>query len=153
MTYRVDITELKDHIGAILGPSAWRTVEQSRIDAFADATDDHQWVHVDVERAAQGPFGTTIAHGYLTLSLIPSFLKQIIEISGANMGLNYGLNRVRFPAPVRTGSKIRAHGTITEVERTSDGAYQYVVTITIEVDGEAKPACIADAIFRRYADK
>lgn len=153
MIREMHVTELADHIGSTLGPTGWVTITQDQIDAFAEVTGDHQWVHVDVDRAAVGPFGTTIAHGYLTLSMIPLFLKELIQINGAGMGLNYGLDRVRFPAPVKVGSRIRAAGKLTGVERTADGAYQYIVTITFEIEGQRKPGCIAEAIFRRYADK
>jgi acyl dehydratase len=138
---------LRDAIGKTLGPSAWLTIDQARIDLFADATDDHQWIHVDVERAKQGPFGAPIAHGYLTLSLLSHFLPQLLAVPTARMGVNYGCNKVRFPAPVPVGSRIRASGEITSVEDVP-GAVQVVVHVTVEIEGGAKPACVADSVSR-----
>ncbi len=138
---------LKAAIGQPLGPSEWLAVEQDRINLFADATDDHQWIHVDVERAKQGPFGAPIAHGYLTLSLVSHFMPQLMVVPNAKMGVNYGCNRVRFPAPVPVGSKIRARGEIVEVQDIPGGA-QMVVRVTIEIEGGAKPACVVDSVSR-----
>ena len=138
---------LKEAVGKPLGPSEWLVIEQDRIDLFADATDDHQWIHVDVERAKQGPFGAPIAHGYLTLSLVSHFLPQLIVVPNAKMGVNYGCNKVRFPAPVPVGSKIRAVGEIVGVEDIPGGA-QVVVRVTIEIEGGAKPACVVESVSR-----
>ena len=139
--------ELASAVGKSLGASDWLTVDQPRIDQFADATDDHQWIHVDVERARAGPFGGPIAHGYLTLSLVNAFLPQLIAVPTAKLGVNYGCNRVRFPAPVPVGARVRAHGEITGVERVMDGV-QVVVRIQIEVEGGAKPGCVAETVSR-----
>ena len=139
--------ELRAAIGKPLGPSDWLRVEQARIDLFADATDDHQWIHVDVERARQGPFGAPIAHGYLALALVNHFLPQLLSVPTARMGVNYGCNKVRFPAPVRVGSRLRATGEITEVEPIQDGV-QVVVRVTVEIEGGGKPACVADTVSR-----
>jgi len=143
--------ELRAAVGKSLGASDWLTVEQSRIDQFADATDDHQWIHVDVARARAGPFGAPIAHGYLTLSLVNAFLPQLIRVPSAKMGVNYGCNKVRFPAPVPVGSRIRALGEIVEVEPVSGGV-QVVVRVTVEIEGGAKPACVAETVSRFLFD-
>ena len=141
------VEDLTAAVGAQLGPTDWVAVEQSRVDAFADATGDHQWIHVDVERAKAGPFGGTIAHGYLTLSLCSLFLPQLMRVEMSGMGINYGLDRVRFPAPVRVGSRIRAVGEIASVTAVPGGV-QVVVRVTVEVEGGARPACVADTISR-----
>jgi len=138
---------LRGAIGKRLGPSSWLRIEQSRIDQFADATDDHQWIHVDVERAKQGPFGAPIAHGYHTLSLVNHILPQLLTVPTARMGVNYGCNKVRFPAPVPVGARIRAVGQITEVETLPDSV-QVVVRVTVEIEGGGKPACVADTVSR-----
>ena len=138
---------LKAGIGQPLGPTEWLVVGQDRINLFADATDDHQWIHVDVERAKQGPFGAPIAHGYLTLSLVSHFTPQLVVVPNAKMGVNYGCNKVRFPAPVPVESKIRARGEIAEVRDIPGGA-QVVVRVTIEIEGGAKPACVVDSVSR-----
>jgi acyl dehydratase len=143
--------ELRAAVGKSLGATDWLTVEQTRIDQFADATDDHQWIHVDVERAKQGPFGTPIAHGYLTLSLVNAFLPQLFSVPTAKMGINYGCNKVRFPAPVPVGSQIRAVGEIAGVEPVPGGV-QVVVRVTVEIDGGAKPACVAETVSRFLFD-
>jgi len=124
-------------------------MDQSRIDTFADATEDHQWIHVDPQRAAAGPFGTTVAHGFLTLSLVPYFAGQLRRIEGARMGINYGLDKVRFPAPVPAGARIRARSTLISCEPAGDAAH-LVTRVTIEVEGGAKPACVADVVTRLY---
>ena len=142
--------ELVDAVGKHLGYSDWLTIEQERIDQFADATNDHQWIHVDPERAKDGPFGATIAHGYLTQSLVNAFLPEIIEVRGISMGVNYGADRLRFPSPVTVGSRIRGGAEVLEVEQTKDGAYQSKVRVTVEIDGSEKPACIIDTISRYY---
>jgi acyl dehydratase len=141
------IEQLQAAAGQSLGPTEWITIEQARVDAFADATGDHQWIHVDVERARLGPFGGTIAHGYLTLSLCSLFLPDLMRVDLAGMGINYGLDRVRFPAPVRVGSRIRGRGEIISVTDVPSGV-QVVVRVTIEVEGSDRPACVADTISR-----
>ncbi|MYX36612.1 MULTISPECIES: MaoC family dehydratase [unclassified Streptomyces] len=143
------VGELKDAIGEDLGTTGWLEVDQKRIDLFADATGDHQWIHVDPGKAAQGPFGTTIAHGYLTLSLIPSFTPELLRVEGVKMGVNYGVNKVRFPSPVPVGSRLRATGRIAEVSEVPGGA-QLVVAITVEREGADKPVCVAETVVRFY---
>lgn len=137
-------------VGADLGHTPWLTVDQSRIDRFADATDDHQWIHVDPARAAAGPFGAPIAHGFLTLSLIARFLPELVRYEGLRMGLNYGCDKVRFPSPVRVGSRIRGHGLVLSAQPLPDGGVHVVTRLTVEIDGSAKPACVADAVTRLY---
>jgi acyl dehydratase len=137
-------------VGKPLGTSQWLTITQERIDQFAKATDDHQWIHVDPVKAAQGPFGATIAHGYLTLSLISRFLPEIVEIRGMKMGVNYGCEKVRFPSAVKAGARIRAQGQMISAERTKDGGIQAVNRVTVEIEGSDKPACVADTISRYY---
>ena len=144
------LDELKKLAGADLGHSGWLEITQERVNTFADATDDHQWIHVDPARAAAGPFRTTIAHGYLTLSLLIPLFSELLEIKGISMGINYGLNKVRFPAPVPVGSRIRLGGTIAAVEDAGGGAVQVTLDFTVEVEGGAKPACIAQGIYRYY---
>ncbi|MFE6892939.1 MaoC family dehydratase [Streptomyces sp. NPDC057694] len=144
-----DVDELKGAVGEQLGYSDWVEIEQSRIDRFAEATGDHQWIHVDPERAKGGPFGTTIAHGYLTLSLLPLFGPQLIAVEGVKMGVNYGTNKVRFPAPVPVGSRLRATGKITSVEDVTGGV-QVSVAFTVERDGGDKPVCVAESVSRYY---
>jgi acyl dehydratase len=134
-------------VGEELGPTEWVDVEQERIDAFAAATGDHQWIHVDPERAAAGPFGTTIAHGYLTLSLLPSFADQALPLRAGRLTINYGLNRVRFPAPVPVGSRLRGRFRVVEVAEV-DGGYQLTVEATVERDGGDKPVCVAETVYR-----
>jgi acyl dehydratase len=141
------IEELQGLVGEELGASDWHEVDQARVDAFADVTDDHQWIHVDRERAAAGPFGGTIAHGYLTLSMLPALMAEVWRVEGARMGINYGLNRVRFPAPVPVGSRVRAVGRLLEVAPI-EGGVQGVVQATVEVEGGEKPACVAETVFR-----
>jgi acyl dehydratase len=131
--------------GEDLGHSEWHEITQEQVNAFADATDDHQWIHVDAERAATGPFGTTIAHGYLTVSLLPVFMTEIFEVENLTMGINYGLDRVRFPAPVPVGSKIRAAATLTDIKQTHLGSLAHV-RIRVEVEGQSKAACVADTL-------
>jgi acyl dehydratase len=135
--------------GAALGHGEWMTVSQERIDVFADATDDHQWIHVDPERASKGPFGATIAHGYLTLALLPQLCKGLIDLEGKRLGVNYGLNRVRFPAPARAGSRLRANATLAEVEQI-EGGVQVVLDVTVEREGDSKPICVAQTVTRYY---
>jgi acyl dehydratase len=144
------VADLEAAIGQELGPTEWFTVDQSRVDGFADMTEDHQWIHVDPDRAADGAFGATVAHGFLTLSLIPYFVNALRRIQGVRMGVNYGLNKVRFPAPVRVGSRVRARTTMTELDRIGTDAVQLVTRTTVEVEGSAKPACVADLVSRYY---
>ena len=142
--------ELKTAVGNPLGVSEWLEIDQKRIDLFAEATGDHQWIHVDPERAKQGPFGTTIAHGYLTQSLVNLFMPEIIQVNGSSMGINYGADRLRFPAPVPVGSRIRGTAEIISAEDTKDGAVQAKVRITVEIEGGDRPACVVDTISRYY---
>jgi acyl dehydratase len=135
--------------GDEFGPSSWVEVSQSRIDAFAEATGDHQWIHVDRKRAAAGPFGTTIAHGYLTLSLLSAMSFEVVPAGEGGMAVNYGLNRVRFPAPVPAGSRVRATFRVDSVE-DFDGGSQVTMTATVEREGGSKPVCVAELVFRRY---
>jgi acyl dehydratase len=141
--------DLLTMIGEDLGSSPWLDVSQERINLFADATDDHQWIHVDVERAMDGPFGGPIAHGYLTLSLIPSLVPQIIEISGFRMGVNYGTEKVRFPSPVPVGARVRAGATL-EAATPFDGGVAMNLGVTMEIEGGTKPAMVATVVYRRY---
>jgi acyl dehydratase len=134
-------------VGRELGPTDWVAVEQERIDAFAAATDDPQWIHVDPERAAAGPFGTTIAHGYLTLSLLPSFTYRLLPFDGARLTINYGLNRVRFPAPVPVGSRLRGRFRVIDVSDVDDG-HQLTLEATVEREGGEKPVCVAEVVYR-----
>ena len=136
------------NVGDVFGPSSWIEIPQSKIDAFAEATGDHQWIHVDPERAAAGPFGTTIGHGYLTLSLLPVASYEVVPRQGG-MAINYGLNRVRFPAPVPVDSRLRATFEVKEVEEIAGGG-QVTMTATVEREGGDKPVCVADLVFRYY---
>jgi len=140
---------LLDAVGHELGASGWLVVDQQRIDRFADATGDHQWIHVDPERAAGGPYGRTIAHGYLTLSLANLFLPEILRVENSSMGVNYGCEKVRFPAPVPVGSRIRGRGQILGAEELKGGV-QVVVRMTIDIEGEDRPACVVDTVSRFY---
>ena len=144
------VEDLRAAIGDELGPTDWLLVDQARVDRFAGATEDRQWIHVDPGRAAAGPFGTTIAHGFLSLSLVPYFVNAVRRIEGARMGINYGLDRVRFPAPVPVGSRLRGRSTILGVEELPGDAVQTVVRTTIEIEGVAKPACVADMVSRHH---
>ncbi len=145
--------ELLTRIGETLGTSDWLLIDQARIDAFANATGDHQWIHTDPIRAAAGPFGATIAHGYLTLSLVNIFLPQIAEVRNISMGVNIGSNRLRFLAPVRVNSRIRGIGELTAAEAIGSDAIQATIKITVEIEGASKPACIVDTISRYYEKK
>ncbi|WP_208027096.1 MULTISPECIES: MaoC family dehydratase [Rhabdothermincola] len=138
---------LRAAAGQHLGYSDWLEITQDRIDLFAEATGDHQWIHVDPERAAAGPFGATIAHGYLTLSLSNALLPQIMEVRGISMGVNYGVNKVRFPAPVKVGSRIRAGAELVAVEEIAGGV-QTTILVTIEIEGGEKPACVIESLSR-----
>jgi len=142
---------LKEYVGNEIGVSEWLAITQERIAQFAEATEDRQWIHLDRERAEkESPFGTTIAHGFLTLSLISRFMKDVIQVrSGIGMTINYGLNRVRFPAPVRAGSRIRARVTLLSVKEVS-GAYEASFSVTVESEGGEKPCCVAESIVRYY---
>lgn len=144
-------SDLVASVGEDLGTSDWVVVDQQRINTFADATGDHQWIHVEPDRAAQGPFGATIAHGLLTLSLLPSFLHQIYRVEGVRMTVNYGLNKVRLPAPVPVGSKLRATARLVDAEPAGDDAVQARVSTTIEIEGGDKPACVAESVLRYVA--
>ncbi|MFF4872320.1 MaoC family dehydratase [Streptomyces sp. NPDC090109] len=141
--------ELRAGVGEQLGHSDWLEVDQKRIDLFAEATGDHQWIHVDPERAAAGPFGTTIAHGYLTLSLLPVFVPQVLAVEGVRMGINYGTEKVRFPAPVPVGSRLRATAVLAKVEEVSGGV-QVTAVVTVEREGSEKPVCVAESVSRYY---
>jgi acyl dehydratase len=143
------LDELGKAVGEQLGFSDWHTVTQDQINAFADATGDHQWIHIDLEAAAKGPFGTTIAHGFLTLSLIPMLVVQVSRVNGIRMGVNYGLNKVRFPAPVPVGSKLRAGVKVLSFGEIPGGA-QAVNEVTIERGGGDKPCCVAETVVRYY---
>ena len=143
-------TELAASVGKHLGHSAWMEITQERIQLFADATDDQQWIHVDPARAAQGPFGAPIAHGYLTLSLVNRFLPEIGEVRGISMGANSAADRIRFPAPVKVGSRIRGGAELIEVENTKDGGVQAKIRVTVEIEGSERPACVVDTISRYY---
>ena len=150
MTLEITVAELADAKDLDLGATPWRPVEQQRVDTFADATDDHQWIHVDPERAASGPFGTTIAHGYLTLSLVPSLLKDLMTITDHGRGTNYGLEKVRFTSPVPVGSEIRMVASIAESTRRDDGGVQYRVALKVEIKGQERPAMVGESIYLTY---
>ena len=144
------IDEVKAALGQHLGYSDWLEVDQDRIDLFAEATGDHQWIHVDPDRAAAGPFGTTIGHGYLTLSLSNFFLPQIVEVRGISAGVNYGVDKIRFPSPVRVGSRVRAGAELVAVDDVA-GGIQTTMVITLEIDGSDKPACVIQSLSRYLA--
>ena len=144
------IESMKAKVGEHLGYSDWHLVTQSQVDLFAEATGDHQWIHVDPERARrESPFGGPIAHGYLTLSLAPVLLGQVYSVSGVTMGVNYGCNKVRFPAPVPVGSRLRLGATLQSIEEIQGGA-QVVLALSFEVEGSEKPSCVAETVFRFY---
>jgi acyl dehydratase len=143
--------DLKAAVGQQLGYSDWLEITQERINMFADATGDHQWIHVDPERAKTGPFGACIAHGYLTLSLVNLFLPQIIDVRGIRMGVNYGADKVRFPAPVRVGSRVRGGGELISAEEVKGGV-QATIRVTVEIEGGDRPACVVDTISRYYPE-
>jgi acyl dehydratase len=146
----VTIEELEAGGERDLGASSWHTVDQRAIDLFAEATGDHQWIHVDPERAAAGPFGTTIAHGYLTLSLLPFLLREVFTVEGARMGINYGNDRVRFTAPVPSGSRVRAVARLLSTERRGDGILCRLA-VTVEIEGGERPACVGEVLSLVYA--
>ncbi len=145
------LDELRAAAGTQVGASDWMTIEQARVDTFADATDDHQWIHVDEEKAKAGPFGGTIAHGFLTLSLLPKLMSQVYRIDGVKMGVNYGLNKVRFTAPVPVGSKIRGVVDLADVTDVKGDAVQVTGRVTVEIEGSERPALVAEWITRQYA--
>ncbi|MBK0869335.1 MAG: MaoC family dehydratase [Saccharopolyspora sp.] len=139
--------EVREAAGGELGTSDWLTITQDQVDKFADSTLDHQWIHVDPDRAAKGPFGATIAHGFLTLSLLSALNAQTYRFENVKMGINYGLNKVRFPSPVRVGSRVRSHTRLVEVTEI-DGGLQLTVESTVEIEGESKPACVSEGLTR-----
>lgn len=139
------IAELEQTVGTHLGYSGWHTVTQQQIDLFAEATGDHQWIHVDVEKAKDGPFSSTIAHGYLTLALVPMLSGEVYKVGGVQMGVNYGANKLRFPSPVPVGSKVRAGVELVAVT-PGNGGYQIVARVTVEREGSDKPACVVDTV-------
>ncbi|MFE3197418.1 MaoC family dehydratase [Embleya sp. NPDC059237] len=147
VTVFTDLQQIKDAVGKHLGHSDWLEITQERINLFADATGDHQWIHVDVEKAKEGPFGAPIAHGYLTLALSNLFLPQILEVRNISMGVNYGMEKVRFPAPVPVGSRVRGGAEIVAVADIAGGV-QVVNRITVEIEGSTKPACVIDSVTR-----
>jgi acyl dehydratase len=147
---QLTIAEL-EHSGELeLGTSSWVTIDQRRIDLFAEATGDHQWIHVDPEAASQGPFGTTIAHGYLTLSLLPALLSEVMTVTDARMGVNYGVERARFTAPVPSGSRVRLRAKLSGNERRTNGVL-FHVGVEIEIEGEEKPALVGEVLYLAYA--
>ena len=143
------IDKFHDLVGQHLGYSEWHRIDQAQINQFADATGDHQWIHVDPERAKDGPFGTAIAHGYLTLSLAPVFLGEVLVVEGASMGVNYGCNKVRFPAPVPVDSNLRLGVTVAGAEDVKGGV-QVVLDVTFETEGSTKPSCVAEVVYRYF---
>ena len=143
---------LKDAVGQHLGHSEWLEIDQARIDKFADATGDHQWIHVDPARAAEGPFGACIAHGYLTQSLVNFFLPQIIDVRGISMGVNVGADKLRFPAPVPVGSRVRGAGELISADDTKDGGVQTKVRVTVEIEGSERPGCVIETLSRYYPE-
>jgi acyl dehydratase len=142
------VADLAAAAGETIGQSSWVTITQDDVNLFADATGDHQWIHVDPERAAAGPCGKTIAHGYMTLALLPRLQHEMYTVNGVKLAINYGLNKVRFPAPVPAGSRVRAQASLVSVDEVGDGAVQATVSTTVEIDGSAKPACVAESIVR-----
>jgi acyl dehydratase len=151
MTVIEKLSDLEARVGQEICVSDWIEITQDRIDQFAEATGDHQWIHVDPDRAARGPFGTTIAHGFLTLSMLPLFFESSLDIRDVKMGVNYGLNRVRFTSPVPVGSELRARIRLMRYEKLADGGVQLTMEVTMERRGSDKPVCVAESISRRYA--
>ncbi len=145
------IDALRESVGKDLGSSSWVEIDQERVNKFAEATGDHQWIHVDPERAKTGPFGTTIAHGYLTLSLLPIIIGELARVDGVRHALNYGCNKVRFPAPLPVGSRVRGNVQVAEVTEVGGGGVQVVLRVTIEREGGDKPVCVAESVSRLYA--
>ena len=150
MSTQLTMAELEQADERELGTSSWVTIEQRRIDLFAEATDDHQWIHVDPAAAAQGPFGQTIAHGYLTLSLLPALLSEVFSVSDARMGVNYGVERVRFTSPVPSGSRVRLHATLQASERRPAGVL-FRIGVELEIEGSEKPALVGEVLYLAYA--
>jgi acyl dehydratase len=150
MTTRLTVEELEGTGERELGTSAWHPIEQRSIDLFAEATGDHQWIHVDPEAAAAGPFGGTIAHGYLSLSMLPMLMSEVLSVEGARMGVNYGIERVRFTAPVPTGSEVRLHAKVLSAERRGEGVL-YRVGVQIEIRGSEKPALVGEVLYLVFA--
>jgi len=144
---RCTLAELRDHVGAELGSTQWRAISQDEVNVFGKITDDEQWIHTDPDRAAEGPFGATIAHGYYTLSLSSSMVMQLLEVTDADSIINYGLNRVRFPSAVPVGSRVRGTATVAAVEDVKGGA-QAIVELTIDVEGASRPSCVAEMVIR-----
>lgn len=144
------LADLVALVGQDVATSDWITVTQQQVDLFAEATGDHQWIHVDVERARAGPFGGPIAHGFLTLSLLPKFFESAMSVADARMGVNYGLNRVRFTSPVPVGSRLRAHMKLLAAEKIAENGWQLAWGVTVEREGSDKPVCVAESIARRY---
>ena len=149
MNHFAHLQDLAARVGTEIGLSDWLTVDQARIDLFAQATGDHQWIHVDAERAAQGPYGATVAHGFLTLSLLPELSRTAFAIDDVRMGINYGLGKVRFPAPVKSGARLRGRFQLMAFEPLPGGA-QLTVEVTMEVEGGTKPVCVAESLSRRF---
>jgi acyl dehydratase len=145
------LADLAALVGQEVAVSDWIPVTQQQVNLFAEATGDHQWIHVDVERAKQGPFGAPIAHGFLTLSLLPKFFESALEVLDTRMGVNYGLNRVRFTAPVPVGSRLRARMSLLACEAIADNGYQMTWSVAVEREGSDKPVCVAESLTRRYA--
>ena len=143
------LADLKPLVGSVIGTSDWLQVDQARIDQFAEVTGDDQWIHVDPKRAAAGMFGSTVAHGFLTLSLLPYFIRSSHKVGRARMSVNYGLNRVRFPAPVPVNSRLRAHFKLLSFEPI-EGGVQVITEVTVEREGQAKPVCVAESVGRLY---
>jgi acyl dehydratase len=150
MTTQVTIEELEGTAERDLGTSAWHPIEQRSIELFAEATGDHQWIHVDPDMAAQGPFGGTIAHGYLSLSMLPMLMSEVLSVEGARMGINYGIDRVRFTAPVPSGSEVRLHARVLSGERRGEGVL-YRVGVQIEIRGSEKPALVGEVLYLVFA--
>jgi acyl dehydratase len=146
MTTEIDVHDLPAAVGRELGPGPWHEVTQEQVNLFAQATGDDQWIHVDPERAAAGPFGTTIAHGYLTLSLLPALQRELWTFVGAAMGVNYGLDKLRFPSPVKVGARVRLRVRVLEVDQRSDGSLLLKNEATIEVEGSDRPGCVAHTL-------
>jgi acyl dehydratase len=145
--------DLSGSVGQALGKSEWLEITQDRINQFADATGDHQWIHVDPDRAKDGPFGACIAHGYLTQSLVNLFLPQIVDVQGISMGVNYGADKVRFPAAVPVGSRVRGSAELIKVEEVKGGGVQATIRVTVEIEGSERPGCVIDTISRYYPEE
>lgn len=144
------VDDVLSYVGKPLAASEWVSITQERINTFADATDDHQWIHVDPVKAKDGPFGACIAHGYLSLSLVARFLPEIATLKDLKMGVNYGTDKVRFPSAVKVGSRLRGKGEMIAAEKTKDGGVQATIRVTVEIEGGERPACVADTISRYY---